>query len=441
MSAEGLEELDRLVSRMIDRQLSESDAARLDALLAESPEAVQRYHELLDNHEALSAIYAGDVYESSLDPAELPAHGDPTPASRLASSMRRRALVLCVVTAAILAAMLLRPGRNVQIATLTEVKGSVLWTGDGGEVIRDLKAGRQLEGGTLECLYADSWCKIDFRDGTAITVSGRSVLTISRGRQKEVSLVEGSLSANVAPQPSDRPLLIHTSTANLEVLGTQFDLVAEPSSMDLSVAEGCVRVTRLMDGSVADVPAEHQIRASADVHQEFSVQPRSASVATWQSNLPEGAIHGQWLPEMGGRFSGLRATPLLRQDDEGKPIVFFLAAGSVSRQPAVSLLPGTVLRIHGKTDTPPTLSIGITAQHATGGFAGKYVLTKRLEASSREGGLFDLEVSVADFAPDDANFPKSPIGLEICDWWCSTKSADAGLSILKVELVPPPQQP
>ena len=189
------------------------------------------------------------------------------------------------------------------------MKGALRWTGNGGEVIDDLGAGRLLDGGTLECLYADSWCKIGFRDGTNITLFGRTVLTISLGKQKELSLLEGSLSANVAPQPKGRPLLIHTSTAKLDVLGTQFDLVAEPSSTQLSVAEGHVLVTRLMDGSVAEVPAEHQIRASADVHEGFSVQQRPASVTRWKSSLPEGAIHGQWLPEMAGRFMGLRPLP------------------------------------------------------------------------------------------------------------------------------------
>ncbi len=441
MSTDAHEELDRLVSGLIDRQLSEAEAARLDTLLSESPQAVERYHELLDNHEALSAIYSGDVYRSSLDPQELPVHVAVMPIANSTSRVWRRwAVAAAGIAAAIIAVLLLRPNHDSQIATLTDLKGALRWTGNGGEVIDDLGAGRLLDGGTLECLYADSWCKIDFRDGTTITLSGRAVLTISLGKQKELSLLEGSLSANVAPQPKGRPLLIHTSTAKLDVLGTQFDLVAEPSSTQLSVAEGHVLVTRLMDGSVAEVPAEHRIRASADVHDEFSVQRRSASVTTWQSNLPEGAIHGQWLPEMGGRVKGLRATPLLRQERGAKPVVVYLAAASVPRQPSVSLRPGTMLRIHARTDTPPNLTIGITTRYPTGGFAGKYVVTRGAEAFFRTDGLFDLDVPVGDFAPDDAHFPNSPIGLEICDWWCSTINTDAGLSILRVELIPPAER-
>ena len=70
MNAGPLEELEQLVTKLIDGQLSGSEANRLDALLSQSDEAVRRYHELLDNHEALCAIYPGDVYESSLHSAE-----------------------------------------------------------------------------------------------------------------------------------------------------------------------------------------------------------------------------------------------------------------------------------------------------------------------------------------------------------------------------------
>ena len=224
----------------------------------------------------------------------------------------------------------------------------------------------------------------------------RAVLTISLGKQKELSLLEGSLSANVAPQPKGRPLLIHTSTAKLDVLGTQFDLVAEPSSTQLSVAEGHVLVTRLMDGSVAEVPAEHQIRASADVHEGFSVQQRPASVTRWKSSLPEAPFTDSGCRKWPGALWGWRCS-LLRRDDGAKPSVVYLAAASVSCQPPVVLPPGTTLRIHGRMDTPPNLTIGITVQHPEGGFVGKYVVTRGPDNFPPKGGFFDLNLPVGEF--------------------------------------------
>ena len=60
-------ELELLVSRIIDGKLTEAEARRLDGLLANSPETLLLYQELLDTHSALCAIYPGDVYAASID--------------------------------------------------------------------------------------------------------------------------------------------------------------------------------------------------------------------------------------------------------------------------------------------------------------------------------------------------------------------------------------
>ena len=60
-------ELELLVSRIIDGQLTEAEARRLDGLLAESPETLLLYQELLDTHATLCAIYPADVYAASID--------------------------------------------------------------------------------------------------------------------------------------------------------------------------------------------------------------------------------------------------------------------------------------------------------------------------------------------------------------------------------------
>jgi hypothetical protein len=56
------------------------------------------------------------------------------------------------------------------------------------------------------------------------------------------------------------------------------------------------------------------------------------------------------------------------------------------------------------------------------------------EQSNR--GSFDLRIPVAELTPDHPRFLELAIGLEMCDWWCSTINLDAGLSIFHVELIP-----
>ncbi len=66
MDRELKQEINRLVSDLIDGQLSPGDASRLERVLADSPEAIAWYLELMDNHEALCAVYPGEVYADSI---------------------------------------------------------------------------------------------------------------------------------------------------------------------------------------------------------------------------------------------------------------------------------------------------------------------------------------------------------------------------------------
>ena len=324
-----------------------------------------------------------------------------------------------------------------RIARVAGLNGSVQWTGDAGKVERELAAGRSLGGGTLESLSADSWAELEFRDGSKVTVTGRSLLTVSEHRQKELHLRIGKLSASVTPQPLDKPMLIHTLTAELEVLGTQFNVDAGMSSTVLWVNEGKVRVKRLADGSVAEVAAGHQVVAAASRQNDFRVAPRPGSVTAWRSNLPNGVTYGNWAPDT----AGLRASSMLWRDCEKKdsePILLYVAALSVSRGdgPPVELRAGATFRIRGRMDSASDVLVGLTTQHLNGGFAGKHHAFRKAELFSSSGGAFELEVKVDEFTPEKPNHPKSAIGLGLYDWWCLTINEDAGLTITSVELIP-----
>ena len=68
-------------------------------------------------------------------------------------------------------------------------------------------------------------------------------------------------------------MLIHTRTAELEVLGTQLNVEAESATTRLSVNEGRVRLTRLVDGRTAEVTARHQVVATADRTEALDPHP------------------------------------------------------------------------------------------------------------------------------------------------------------------------
>jgi len=330
----------------------------------------------------------------------------------------------------------LTPRAEPEITTITEMNGALQWTGDGGRVVRDLEVGSSLHGGTLESLSADSWAVLTFRDRSTVTLSGRSMLTISEGQQKEMHLREGSVSAHVVPQRDGSPVLIHTPTAKLEVLGTRLDIEAETSSTTLRVNEGRVRVTRLADGSVVEVEGDHQVVASASRLTEFKATRRPVSVSSWQSSLPSGAGYGEWVPEPGGG-GGLRTAPMLL-NYEKEPITLHVASLSICRGPGppVVLTSGGKFRIRGQIKTSGDIYFGLTTKHVKGGFAGKYVAARRFELPQKADERLEIELHVEEFKPPGEEFADSPIGLELVDWWCFTYNVDAGLSVASVELLP-----
>lgn len=438
-----------LLLRYLDGNLLPEEQARVADLLRCDPEARAFLREVAE--QAVTVADAERVEEHRR--RELGARrewaGNRREAlSRIGGSRTRFArwpwaVAAAAVVALIASVVLLRPKAEIEIVRITELNGAVRWTGGGGRVVPALNVGRSLPGGTLEPLSADSWAELTFRDGSTVTVSGQSVLTISEYRQKELHLRSGNLSASIIPQPDGKPMLIHTPTARLEILGTQLNVEAELSSTMLSVNAGSVRVTRLADGSVAEVRAEQQVVASADRHAELTVNRRPGPVTAWQSNLPTDRLHGNWLSGPGNSNGGLRTAPMLWGDPE-KPITLYLVSLSVSRDrpTPVLLTSGTKFRIRGQIESAGNVFFGFTTRHVNGGFAGKFLVERHFEVVQEAGKSLDIQLRLEDFRPQEEKliekypeaFPASPVGLELFDWWCCTINEDAGLKITHVEL-------
>ena len=195
-----------------------------------------------------------------------------------------------------------RPVVEPPIARITGLSGTLIWTGDRGQIVRDVKVGTELAGGTIEGMAPDSWFELEFNDGSTVMISGTSMLTFADPGRKELRLKEGIFSASVVPQPEGKPMLIHTPCALLKVLGTQFDVEAGLTSTVLNVSEGKVRVKRLSDGSEVDVPAKHRIVARDD--REMTPERVPDSVSHWKSDLHHGpddtcGNYGNWSPAAG----------------------------------------------------------------------------------------------------------------------------------------------
>ena len=357
--------------------------------------------------------------------------------------------IVATVLALIAGVFISQQGAQTSIAKITGVSGALRWTGDGGQIQRNLTVGMQLSGGTIEGMVLDSWFELQFRDGSTVTISGNSVLTFSDDSQKALHLKQGRLSGNVLSQPIGKPMLIFTRSAVLEVVGTRFDVEAKFASTRLNVNEGKVRVTRLNDGRVVDVAANHRAVASAD--QILTSVPTPGAVEHWKSNLqrgPEGT-YGSWISPVDRQVAGLKAIPFTPPEN---PLVTLSMVGlGVSRADGspVVLRPDSRIILRGRVKSPTQIYFGINMTHSNGEFAGKFRADKEMPMLSDQN-QFEVVFDLSEFELDPCvrerkhELAHAPNGLYVTGVWCFTVDNDhdqdnpansAGLEVTEVEII------
>ena len=421
--------LDTLLARLVEETITADELAELGSLLDGSPAVQRRYVHYLDLHAELQQ--SGTVAKQAV-----------TQTSTLPRSPWRSRPWVGLAAAFVVVAGVLLFGlhRESGIARIVEVGGAVRWTGDGGRVFHDLSVGTQLPGGTVEGLTPDSWFELEFHDGSTVALSGNSMLTFSDHGQKKLHLKEGTVSSTVKPQPAGKPMLIHTRTALLEVLGTQFEVEARLSATMVNVREGTVLVKRLSDGSTVDVPAKHRVIVAAD--REMLLVPAPGAVRRWTSQLhlgPDGTL-GKWSPKTDEEDAKLRAVPFTTH--LGKTI--YTASFGISRgdKPPVVLQPASRFRVRGHIASTHRGYFGVTVRHPNGEFAGNFQ-TIRPAVEFQSGRDFEVILHLRDFRLDPSlvgmqnKLPGVPFHLVVESVWCHTLDKQAGLEITKMELISP----
>ena len=298
----------------------------------------------------------------------------------------------------------------------------------------------------VEGVAPDSWFELQFNDGSTVMISGTSMLTFADAGQKVLRLKEGSLSARVEPQPDDKPMLVHTHTALLEVLGTRFKVDADLASTALNVSEGEVRVTRLSDNSEVDVPAKHRLVVEAD--NELIAISAPESVSEWNSELhrkPDS--YGKWQSPTDGRPASLKAIPLI---PPGFPdVTLYLAGLSVDRadDSPVVVQPGSRFIVRGRLQKEAQVHFGTRVSHPNGEMAGMFrgdLHKKQPLARIDTDGHFEEVYHLERFSIDPAVYDRKdelaskPDGLILNGVWAFTHTDEpAGLEGLEGERGPP----
>lgn len=454
---------EELIDRHLRGELNEAEEQRLAELLDSDAAARQEFVE----HVQWDTEVAKVLRESrqSLSDADSLAAMQPEPGGEGAKTRLLRmmlataALLIVALSAGLIYQLAQTESRNVEagntaeqsqvseasIARITGLSGALIWTGDRGQIVRDITIGTELAGGTIEGLAPNSWFELQFNDGSTVMISGTSTLTFADGGQKELRLREGRLSASVEPQPVGKPMLVHTRSAELKVLGTQFDVQADLSSTVLTVSEGEVNFRRLSDGAEVDVPARHQVVAEDD--RDLTPQPVPDSVPHWKSQLhvqPGG--YGKWLPATEERTAAQKAIPLTPPDNPD--VTLYLLGIPVSRSDGrpVVIQPKSQFVVRGQLQQPARVYFGIGMRRANGEFAGKFRgdLGDRQPVSHLDSeGRFESVYRLEDFTLDPCvrdrkeELADKPEGLVLNSIWAFTHTGGpSGLEVMEVELLP-----
>ncbi len=468
MKRNNSEKWDTLIQRHLDGIASDEEVKELSEELESSSETRKFYLKLQQIH---TILLSGEFDKPSTNDSEIRILELISNLERSNHILGKRRFLFTLGSIAATILVLLGSwslwlGRAEMIVEITSIQGDIQWTGDGGNVMEKLEEGQALTGGTIETKSINSAIELRFRDGTTVSTSGGSVLTIADDGQKKLYLRSGILSADVKEQPFKRPMVVVTPTARLEILGTRFDVMANPERSKVSVRHGLVRAVRSSDGKSVDVAEGHSAIASSDVQHEFLSRRSDQAVHGWKANLEQERKQGEGefvsamvalrmeirdalgagkvtreqirdvyaarLAEAANTDGVLKAQPKqIRRSKFGNVIQIATLYLNRNKPNPIVLNEKSAFRVQGKVAVATEIHVGFGAFGTTRASAGRFL------ASRNVAGEFELEIPVDQFQPfRGSNAEDSAIGMEVFTWFCLTSDVNAELEISAVELKP-----
>lgn len=261
-------ELDRLLYRWCEGDITDVEGQQLERLLAEDSEARKYFLDYLQ----LDAHLSWELPDEEAEPALALPSGLMVDGARNARP-RRRTLLLAGSVASALAVLLLagywtfRPERGreavspmptlVSAATVQAVTGVVEIVGSDGAA-RPGAAGDMIRAGeSIRTGAEDSTALVQHDRGARIELGPDTEVLLAReseaGQHADLVQTRGAVVLDVASQPADRPLVVETPHSTIRVVGTQFCSFVGVQATRVETEEGRVEVTRSSDHQTAVV--------------------------------------------------------------------------------------------------------------------------------------------------------------------------------------------
>jgi len=244
-----------LLERFLDDSLSEPEASELLGRLETDPDFRGEFRSALRMQGLLQArldrdgacerlaevvtiaITSGERSFDSRVMEEIEARG-------LTNGARpRRRLVLATAAALLLAAFLgVFLARGPRDRVLLAAGPETVVERGGAPV--DVHPGLVLEPGDVLRTPRKGWASVRYADGTMVEVGADTRAVFEEGPSKRIFVETGLVTAEVAPQRPDRPMILHSATAEAKVLGTNLAFSVTDGDARLLVREGRVAFSR-----------------------------------------------------------------------------------------------------------------------------------------------------------------------------------------------------
>jgi ferric-dicitrate binding protein FerR (iron transport regulator) len=430
--------LDELLNRLVDDLLDDEGGARLQALLAADAGARRRYRRFIALHAGLRWDYVAAAREPLATPAAPAARRWNPWLGALAASL------LLAATMALWPALSDRaPTLEVTVAAVAG--GSLTWSGGGAA--RALDGGETLGAGRFALEGDGATATLRFADGTSLALTGDTEVTVDRESGLRLQLARGTLSADVAPQSPDHPLVMRTATARLVVLGTAFTVTASAGTTALDVEHGRVRLERLADGQTVEVGAQQAAVASLDTTRALASAARARPPTAWSLDLsrpPPSFWRGDWTPPNGASPAFLRAVPYVAgRTAQGAPIIHHgvnvrsLAGENI---PFVRFVAGGHLALRFRVARPDgraQIDVMVCTHTGSGAFGGTFTAPIRADQHPADAeGWRSVRLRVEDFRPVRPSQP-SLIDREAVFILPRSTSAQTGLEVAAITVEAP----
>lgn len=437
------DELERLLNGLVDETLTETEQRRLAAILVADETARQRYRHAMELHAALQWDYAtAAVPASQVGEAAAPL----MPSSQSGSWIARlSAWQRVLLGAALLVAggVVLIPGwvdirdagGSRSIVEVVAIGGSASWSGGGAPRAR-LQARERLPEGLVSLEGDSAFMGLRFLDGTSLTLVGESLLEFGERGQKTLFLRRGSLSIDARPQPEGKPMLIRTPSADVEVVGTVLAVSADDKVTQLGVESGSVRMRRLVDGKVVDVPKNQIAIASLDAALPLAASSPAATPASFEHafDVPTSLKwEGTWLPAEAGGVARLRAVPRIAgRWPDATPIIHHGVSLRAPEAGFVAFGAESTVTIRCRMSRRETLRVMLNMRRPEGTFAGNFEAKVPLDPAddaAGEDGWRTVSIPAAAFLPIVDGHPRFTPGMAVSLLLIETFTSEAALEV------------